>query len=135
MDDLDIAAPRPGKATQRHLHGGRDGEDLIVPVRDPETGGPSPAGKALEIQPGPSIPVMKAGPRSGLQRALSRDGISWPCLNMSPRLQGLILLNLVRFVLCFEQFSNAKILPCKNGYPLFPLLNTFEFIVYLCRSC
>jgi hypothetical protein len=95
MDDLNTAAL--GKATQRHLHGGRieDGDDLIVPIRDPESGGPSPAAKAMEIQAGPSIQVLKAGPRTGLQRAFSRDGISWPCLNMSPRLQGLILLNLV----------------------------------------
>lgn len=100
MDDLNIAA-RPGKATQRHLHGGRDEEDLIVPVRDPEAGNPSPSGKAMEIQSGPSIQVLKAGPRTGLQRPLSKDGINWPCLNISPRLQGLILLNLVSFVSAF----------------------------------
>ena len=98
MDDLDTAATiRVGKATQRH-HGGRileDGDDLIVPVRDPESGGPSPAAKALEMQAGSSTQALKNGPRTGLQRALSRDGISWSCFNMSPRLQGLILLNLV----------------------------------------
>jgi len=99
MDDLDTAAPliRPGKATQRH-QGGRileNGDDLIVPIKDPVNGSPSPGAKAMEVQAGLSIqPGLKAGPRTGLQRAFS----SWPCLNMSPRLQGLILLNLVSFV-------------------------------------
>jgi hypothetical protein len=109
MDDSSATTPliRPGKAT---LRSGRiieeNGEDLIVPIRDPEAGGPSPAAKAMEIQAGPSIqPVLKAGPRTGLQRTFSRDGISWPCLNMSPRLQGLILLNLVRIVIALINFS------------------------------
>lgn len=102
MEDLKSPAPRPGTAIQRHgrvAEGGRlqeDGEDLIIPLKDPESGSPSPLTKSLEVQVSSPVPqTSKPGLRSRLHRALLRDSIVWPCARMSPRLQGLVLLNLV----------------------------------------
>ena len=104
MEDLKSSpAARPGTAILRHgrlTEGGRlldDGEDVVIPLKDPESATASPLTKSLEVQQSSPVPqTSKPGFRSRLHRALVRDNIAWPCLRMSPRLQGLVLLNLVR---------------------------------------
>ena len=96
MEDRAASVARPGKATLRPGRGevrmpGEASEEFTA-LLDPEVGSTSPAVKVIELQPpsGPPHVVVRAGKPA--HRACL---VELPCLAMTPRVRGLVLLNLV----------------------------------------
>lgn len=106
MDDLRTVAPRPGKAALRHgyLPEGRaaieDGDELVLFIRGTESGDCPPlesSGESL-LGPGANSQRALAKTRSDLNKAIMKDSVDYFCTKISPRLHGLILLNVVSTV-------------------------------------
>jgi hypothetical protein len=103
--DERAAAPaaRPGKATLRPGRGEvrlqvEELDDLPTISKDPEMGTPAPLLKVIELQTANGTPnvLVRAGKPRADHRAFTVDLGRYGCVGMTPRLRGLVLLNLVR---------------------------------------
>ena len=107
MDDIRTVAPRPSKAALRHggyLDGRaamEDGDELISFIRGTESGDCPPVESSGDSQSGPGATFAvqnKAKTRSVVSKAIIKDSVDYFCTKISPRLHGLILLNIVSTV-------------------------------------